>query len=592
MCVLIFIYKKWKISTNLLNLQNSLEYVENLCYNIDNQSTQRKENDMPKKSAVATATISKTNFMLSDIIDIKFPAQMEIFKDGPVERDAFGNLLINIGYIRVSTDKQADEGFGLDVQRDRIKKYIDYSENEVNNLLLFIDAGITGTTMDRPAIKMIINMIEQFNSGLSKIKIKKMIVPRIDRLSRSLLGALNFIQDYLVSANTENNNSLINRNKEDIEFISVDEKFCRIERDNPHGKFLFIVFAGLAEFDRDVIVKKMRDGKQKRILSGKWFGGGNRPYGYTYDKKEETLKIVPDEATKIKEVFRLFIEESLSPQKIADRLGFKSDTVVRAILKRKSLTGCIIANMNGQEVEIPNAHEPIISLERWNQAQDMFDTRKTEKSESSHMLKGLCVCGECGAKMRYHRWSGNHKIVCYSHCASKSQQYLVKDKNCPNEKFWAEDIENAVIQELFRLSYLGNETTVSSENLYSPIERLEQEKTECFKELENVIKRLSKMPIGSPSAIVYEEREQELNDKIMRLDKQIEREREEQVVSKKIENAKAILRDLKDSYPKMTPMERQATCKELIDKIIIKKDYTLDVHLKLKNYLINNSTTA
>lgn len=546
---------------------------------------------MPKKKPVATATISKSAFNLSDIIEITSPAQMEIFKDGPVERDAFGNLLINIGYIRVSTDKQADEGYGLDVQRDRIKDYINNSENKVDNLLLFIDAGITGTTMNRPAINMITRMIEQFNSGLTKIRIQKMIIPRIDRLSRSLLGTLKFIQDYLVCAN-DAKDSRINRNKEDIEFISCDEKFCRIEKDNPHGKLLLIMFGGLAEFDRDMIVKKMRDGKNKRIMSGKWFGGGNKPYGYCYDKSIGKLVIVPEEAEKVKEIFRLFVEEDLSPQKIADRLGFKSDTVIRAILKRKSLTGCINATIDGEEVEIPNAHDEIVSLDRWQQAQDKFDERKSDKGESNHLLKGLCMCGECGAGMRYHKWSGNYKLVCYSRCAGKHQQYLVKDPNCLNEKYWADDVENAVIEELFRLSYLGNDDNVAATGLFSPLEKLEQEKAECFKELDIVIARLSKMPIGSPSATRYEEREQELNDKIMRLDKQILNEQENQVLSQRIDRAKSILRNLKSAYPNMTPKERQMTCKELIEKIVIKKNGTLDVHLRLKNYLINNDTTV
>lgn len=546
---------------------------------------------MPKKKPVATATISKSAFNLSDIIEITSPAQMEIFKDGPVERDAFGNLLINIGYIRVSTDKQADEGYGLDVQRDRIKDYINNSENKVDNLLLFIDAGITGTTMNRPAINMITRMIEQFNSGLTKIRIQKMIIPRIDRLSRSLLGTLKFIQDYLVCAN-DAKDSRINRNKEDIEFISCDEKFCRIEKDNPHGKLLLIMFGGLAEFDRDMIVKKMRDGKNKRIMSGKWFGGGNKPYGYRYDKSIGKLVIVPEEAEKVKEIFRLFVEEDLSPQKIADRLGFKSDTVIRAILKRKSLTGCINATIDGEEVEIPNAHDEIVSLDRWQQAQDKFDERKSDKGESNHLLKGLCMCGECGGGMRYHKWSGNYKLVCYSHCAGKHQQYLVKDPNCPNEKYWANDVENAVIEELFRLSYLGNDDNVAATGLFSPLEKLEQEKAECFKELDIVIARLSKMPIGSPSATRYEEREQELNDKIMRLDKQILNEQENQVLSQRIDRAKSILRNLKSAYPNMTPKERQMTCKELIEKIVIKRNGILDIHLRLKNYLINNDTTV
>ncbi len=66
-----------------------------------------------------------------------------------------------------------------------------------------------------------------------------------------------FIQDYIVAAK-DSKGSLINRNKEDISFISVAEKYCRIEQDNPQSKFLLMLFATLAEFDRDLIVESSR----------------------------------------------------------------------------------------------------------------------------------------------------------------------------------------------------------------------------------------------------------------------------------------------------------------------------------------------
>ena len=147
-------------------------------------------------------------YKLSKLVELK--RFMSIPIDGFVEQDKNGNYLINIGYIRVSTDKQADEGYGLTVQTNHI---VDYCQrNCLSSLLLFSDDGVTGTKMDRPALNEIVRMIEQFNNGASNLRVNLMIIPRIDRLGRTLLGTLQFIQDYILSAGGTNR-SLVNHNK-------------------------------------------------------------------------------------------------------------------------------------------------------------------------------------------------------------------------------------------------------------------------------------------------------------------------------------------------------------------------------------------
>ena len=223
---------------------------------------------------------SNTKIKLKNILELK--EYMKIAIDTNVDTDENGNYLINVGYLRVSTDKQAEEGFGLDVQEKDVLKYAKL--NELENLVLFIDDGWTGTTMDRPALNAIITLIERFNSGRTKIRLNSFIVPRIDRLGRTLFGTLQFIQDYIV-CQKDSKNSHINRNKEDISFISVAEKDCRFDKEDPRSKFLFMLFATLAEYDRDMIVQKLQKGRLARVEAGKWMGGGNLPYGYTYDKE-------------------------------------------------------------------------------------------------------------------------------------------------------------------------------------------------------------------------------------------------------------------------------------------------------------------
>lgn len=502
------------------------------------------------------------------------PAYNEkILIDGIVPADENGNRLVNIGYIRVSTDKQAEEGFGLNVQENAVRTYCE--RNGITNLLLCIDDGYTGTNMERPALQSVIGRIRAYNDGMSQIRINAFIVPRIDRLSRTLLGTLQFIQDYMV-AGSDSKNSTVNRNREDIEFISVAENYCRIERNNPQGKFMLMFFAGLAEFDRDLIVEKLQAGKTARVASGKWMGGGNIPYGYRYDREDGILKIVPEEAEKVREIFRLYIEEKMPPAKIADRLGFKGERIVAQILRRKSLTGCIVY----KGVEYEGLHEAIIPLAVWEEAQEEIEKRTVIRGESEYLLSGLLYCGECGAKMRYQKWtgSGECRILCYSR--QKSKPYLIKDENCPNEIWRQNEIEEAVMHEIFLLSYIPDPGNGKSEEHVDPAEVLGQQILTLKRRLSRLLDFEDDLEDD-----VLTEKIRTCRKKIRDLEAQLRSEGERKTIARKVEKAKLILSGLSDSWEYMTPKERQTVCRELIERVVIHKNGEVEVFLKLKDYL-------
>lgn len=506
---------------------------------------------------------------------------MKIVIDDRVEVDEDGNFLINVGYLRVSTDRQAELGYGLDIQEKEIIRYAKLSG--LTNLVLFIDDGYTGTKMtDRPALAAVMENIKKYNAGQSNIRIEAFIVARIDRLGRTLLGTLQFIQDYIVSKK-DSKGSTINNNREDINFISVAENYCRIERNNPQGKFLLMLFASLAEFDRDQIVKKLKDGMISRVEAGKWPGGGNIPYGYEYNPKTGILEVVPEEAAKIREIFRLYIDEKMSPQKIATRLGFKGDKIIMNILRRKSLTGCI--EYKGKEYQ--GLHEPIISLDLWEDAQDEIASRSIHRSDSDYLLSGLLQCGECGAKMRYQKWNkyGECKIVCYSTQKSthESKPYLVKDESCTQERFWASDIEDAVVQQLFQMSFLGNDDRSTPH--FNPMEALMRElKAEKAK-----LSKLYDFEDEDDEDDVLLDKIRAVKARIKELERQLSDEQKKSSISKKVAKSKKLISTLKDQWPNMTAQERQNACQELIEKIVIYKDCTIDIQLKLRSYLVNHN---
>jgi site-specific DNA recombinase len=289
------------------------------------------------------------------------------------------------------------------------------------------------------------------------------------------------------------------------------------------------------------------------------------------------LIVVPEEAEKIREVFRLYIEEKMPPQKISDRLGFKGDKQIRDILTRKSLTGCII--YLGEEYK--GQHEAIISLERWQEAQDELEKRSVHRAESNYLLSGLLVCGQCGAKMRYQKWNknGECKLICYS--KQKSKPNLVKTDDCDSEYFWATDVENAVVSELFRMTYLGNEDVKKSAATIDPSEALAKE----LKTAKQKLSRLYDFEDGEDDVLA--DKIYALKERIKQLQIQLNDEEAKKRISRKIEKAKSIFRSLESTWPHMTDKERQSVCQELIDRVVIHKDGVIDVHLKLRSYLVN-----
>ena len=373
-------------------------------------------------------------------------------------------------------------------------------------------------------------------------KISHVIVYKLDRLSRSQKDTLYLIEDVF--------------NPNDVDFISMNES---MDTSTPMGKLMLGILSAFAQLERENIRLRTRMGMLERVKNGYWMGGGRVPFGYDYDSQQGIL-IPNKDAEKVKQIYELYLK-GYAPRPIANILGLKYDRLVIQILKRKSNYGVI--EYNGQIYQ--GKHKPIISKEIYDLTMQEMQ-RRSEKytGQSSHLLTGLLYCGKCGAKMRYQKWgnSGN-KLVCYSQQTSK--KYLIKNPDCDQEKIWAEDIEDAVIQTLFSLQEKEKQNKKSIETT-SLVETLQKQK----EEYETQLKRLYNLyAIDGDNTLLktIKEHKNKLQDITNRCD---EAHKEQDLLKSKCQQYDHIMiESLQDKWEYMTLQERQNIVRILVDKIVI-----------------------
>ena len=449
-------------------------------------------------------------------------------------------------YRRVSTDKQADEGYSLDVQMEKLQAYAKTMSN-VKDTRLYTDDGYSGSSLDRPGMK---RMIEDIESGV----ITHVVVVKLDRLSRSQKDTLHLIEDVMIPAN--------------VAFISIMESF---NTDTPFGRAMVGILSVFAQLERETIFERTRGGMQKRVEKGYWPGGGRTPYGYDYDTTQGIL-IPNEEAKMVRHIYDRYLAGA-GMQEIADELDLKYERVVYNIITRKSNAGYIV--YNGEEYR--GRHEPIISLETYQQAMQLLASRSAAKlvTKTEHLLTGFCYCGKCGARMRYMKWGkAGYKLVCYSQ--QRSKQYLVRDPDCDVPAPYAEDVEAGVIQTLFAVSKEKLANAQKSVQSGSVSDMLQEQ----LDRAEVKLRRLYGL-YGDSGDVYLLETINKTKADIDRLTASIADENARQEVALSVLSVYQRLEGIQDAWPNMSIQEQRIVLSSVIDRITISADYT-DVKLKFK----------
>ena len=167
-----------------------------------------------------------------------------------------------IGYARVSTDEQK-----LEAQIDALES--------AGAERVFADK-ITGTTRSRPQLDQ---MIDQLRSG------DVVVVTKYDRLARSLRDLLDIVE------------VIADRG---AGFRSLAED---IDTTTPAGRLVFHVFASIAQFERERISERTREGLQAARKRGRV---GGRPPALSPAQRDEVRRMRDEEQRPLAEIARLF----------------------------------------------------------------------------------------------------------------------------------------------------------------------------------------------------------------------------------------------------------------------------------------------
>jgi site-specific DNA recombinase len=281
-------------------------------------------------------------------------------------------------YSRVSTQEQAREGYSIGEQVERLKAFC--KAKNWRAVKEYTDAGFSGGNINRPALQ---ELIMDVKSGL----IERVVVFKLDRLSRSQKDTLELIEDVFLSNGCD--------------FVSMNENF---DTSSPFGKAMIGILAVFAQLEREQIKERVTIGREARTKDGKWHGGGVPPIGYDYVNGE--LVINDYEAMQIREAYKLYlsgynyteIADLLNKKGYSHKYGKWSLNRLRFLLPNNIYIGYV--KFAGESYK--GIHEPLIDEETFHKTVALINKNTYRKKPSSPktLLTGKLYCEKCGKRYR------------------------------------------------------------------------------------------------------------------------------------------------------------------------------------------------
>jgi len=348
----------------------------------------------------------------------------------------------------------SEESESIKMQVEACKEYFRREKCEFE---VFTDEGFSGSNIDRPAFKRMLNKIhsKEFDA---------VVVYKIDRISRNMVDFINLVDDF---------------EKYDVPLISVTEG---ADPTTPAGKFVMNILASVAEMERANIQQRVTDNMLMLAKQGRWTGG-NTPIGYksirirngvylTIDKdKRELVENIFDSYIKCNSLNEVSRTYDINIASLSDMLSSPvyvgSSERVHKYLKLKGYDIFGVPNGKGyltygKRPKVKNKkqwktkgyiaaisiHEPIIDEDRWLLVQETLEKNSVEpkpKESNNSYLNNLVKCAVCGANMfinqSYIRVDGT-KVYSFR-CSNRKRKSF-----CTNGMVMVKELEKSIEDKL------------------------------------------------------------------------------------------------------------------------------------------------
>ncbi len=175
-----------------------------------------------------------------------------------------------IGYIRCSTQEQADSGLGLDAQAQRIRAYCGMKDLDLVEIIT--DAGVSG---GKPLAKRDGGL--QLLEAIRARKADAVVMLKLDRMLRNAGDCLATVERW---------------ERKNVALHVVDLGGNAIDTTSAAGRIMLVVLAGAAEMERNLTRERTRSAMAVKRANGQRIG--SIPYGH--DLADDGVTLVPNES--------------------------------------------------------------------------------------------------------------------------------------------------------------------------------------------------------------------------------------------------------------------------------------------------------
>lgn len=273
-------------------------------------------------------------------------------------------------YVRISDRERALNGYGLNRQIKKCKEYLNlYDLGEDSNMKLCVDDGYSGKSMDRPAMR---ELLQEINDG----QVDLVIIYKLDRLSRNVINVYEFISLAV---------------KKECNLVAVVDS---IDIHSANGRLAVGILALFAQWERELVIERTNDALLQMCETG-LYPVGYVPLGYT--KVDNKLLVNEEEKNWVIEIFKQTNEGKL-PMEVYRNIcsaGFpyryaNPGNFIKNVLSRKLYTGEFM--YKGKVYY--NIAPQIVSMETFLDATAMQGKRYRENHSERYYFgyKVKCFC--------------------------------------------------------------------------------------------------------------------------------------------------------------------------------------------------------